>query len=172
MSTALVAAFQGGTSVADIADRLDADGTEYGICDAALVGRGGHRRFAGRVRTVRCHEDNVVLRSLLEQPGDAAVCIVDGGGSERVALLGDNVADVAVSNGWAGIVLYGAVRDAAELRDIPIGISSLGTCPRRSAKEGHGEKDVEVTFGGVTFRPGDFVFADEDGLLVTSGSGE
>lgn len=172
MSTALVTQFDGGTSVADIADTLDTDGTEYGICDAALVGFGGRPRFAGRVRTVRCHEDNVILRSLLEQPGDGAVCVVDGGGSARVALLGDNVANLAVDNGWAGIVVHGAVRDVAELREVPIGITSLGTCPRRSAKEGAGEVDVDVTFGGVTFHPGDLVFTDEDGLLVTAGTGE
>lgn len=172
MPTAVATQFDSGAAVADIADQLDSEGVEYTICDAALVGRGGRPRFAGRVRTVRCHEDNVILRSLLEEPGDGAVCVVDGGGSSRVALLGDNVAGIAADNGWAGIVIHGAVRDVAELREVPIGIMSLGTCPRRSAKEGAGEADIDVTFGGVTFHPGDLVFADEDGLLVTAGTGE
>lgn len=172
MTAALVEQFNDGTSVADVADLLEADGTVFGVCDVDLVARGGRSRFAGHVRTVRCHEDNVVLRSLIEQPGDGAVCVVDGGGSRRVALLGDNVAAIAADNGWAGIVIHGAVRDVAELRDVPLGIASLATTPRRSGKTGAGETDVDVSFGGVTFRPGDLVFVDEDGVLVTEGAAQ
>jgi regulator of ribonuclease activity A len=148
-------------------DLLDADPDGFAVCEAPLVRFGGRARFAGRVRTVRCHEDNVLLRGLLESPGRGQVLVVDGGGSRRTALLGDTVATLAVANGWAGIVVNGCVRDVAALAVAPLGILALGSNPRRSAKVGGGQVDVPVTFGGATFRAGAILVSDEDGVIVT-----
>jgi regulator of ribonuclease activity A len=148
-------------------DLLDADPEGYDVCEAPLVAYGAVRRFAGRVRTVRCHEDNVLLRGLLETPGSGQVLVVDGGGSRRTALLGDMVASLAVATGWVGVVVNGCVRDVAALAVAPIGIQALAANPRRSSKAGAGEVDVHVTFAGATFRPGAILVCDEDGLIVT-----
>lgn len=127
---------------------------------------GGVARFEGPVRTVRCFEDNALLKSIVSTPGDGAVLVVDGGGSLERALMGDMIAQIAADNGWAGVVIHGAVRDRVALAEIPIGIKALGTNPRKSTKTGAGEADVEVAFGGVTFRPGARLWSDEDGILV------
>jgi regulator of ribonuclease activity A len=97
------------------------------------------------------------------------VLVVDGGGSRRRALLGGNLGVAAVRNGWAGVILHGCIRDSAELAPLPLGIRALGTMPLRSDKRGEGERDVPVRFAGVSFRPGDWVYADEDGVVVAHG---
>jgi regulator of ribonuclease activity A len=125
------------------------------------------RTFSGPVATVRCPEDNVLLRARVSEPGDGRVLVVDGGGSFRCALLGDNIAGLAVASGWAGIVVYGCVRDVAALAELPIGIKALGTNPRPSAKNGAGEVDVPVTFGGAEFTPGAILHADDDGVICS-----
>ena len=122
--------------------------------------------FQGPISTVRCFEDNVVLKQRLSEPGDGRVLVVDGGGSLRVALMGDMVAGLAVQNGWAGVVLNGCVRDSAALADLEVGIAALGTNPRPSGKTGAGEVDVPVTFGGVAFVPGALLACDQDGIVV------
>ncbi|WP_316309896.1 ribonuclease E activity regulator RraA, partial [Clavibacter michiganensis] len=122
--------------------------------------------FEGPVRTVRCFEDNVLLKSLLSSPGDGAVLVVDGDGSYGTALMGDMIAQLAVDNGWAGVVIHGCVRDSVAIAAMPLGVKALGTNPRKSGKQGGGETDVTVQFGGVTFRPGARLYADEDGVLV------
>ena len=149
------------------ADLMDERPDELDVCESPFRQFGAVRRFAGRVRTVRCFEDNVVLRRLLETPGDGAVLVVDGGGSRRTALLGDQVARLAVANGWAGLVVNGCVRDTEVLAALPIGIKALGSNPRQSAKAGVGELDVAVAFGGATFVPGAWLTSDEDGIVVT-----
>jgi regulator of ribonuclease activity A len=126
----------------------------------------GARAFSGPVATVRCHEDNVLLRRRVEEPGDARVLVVDGGGSFRCALLGDAIARLALRNGWAGLVVNGCVRDAATLAGLDVGVKALGTNPRPSRKQGAGGADVPVRFGGVTFRPGATLYADDDGVVV------
>ncbi len=128
---------------------------------------GGLRRFAGPVATAICLEDNSRVREAVSEPGQGRVLVVDGGGSVRCALLGDLLADKAVSNGWAGVIVNGCVRDSARLGELQLGVLALATHPRRSEKRGHGERDVGVRFAGVTFHPGDWVYADEDGLLVS-----
>jgi regulator of ribonuclease activity A len=115
---------------------------------------------------VRCHEDNVLVKHRVSEPGEGRVLVVDAGASYRCALVGDNVAGSALANGWAGIVLNGCVRDAEALAELAIGIKALGTNPKPSNKEGLGELDVAVTFGGCEFRPGDVLYADDDGVLV------
>ncbi|UGS28309.1 ribonuclease E activity regulator RraA [Microbacterium resistens] len=150
-------------STADLYDRL---GEALQSLPLQLRSFGGRAAFSGPVRTVRCFEDNVVLKSVLETPGDGAVLVVDGGGSLDRALMGDMIAGLAVRNGWAGVVIHGAIRDSADIARLPLGVKALGTNPRKSTKEGVGEIDVEVAFGGVVFRPGARLVADEDGILV------
>ena len=122
--------------------------------------------FAGRINTVRCFQDNALLKSVLSEPGEGKVLVIDGGASLHAALVGDVIAGLGQSNGWAGIIVNGAVRDSAELRTIDIGIKALGTNPRKSTKSGTGESDVDVEFGGVVFVPGETVYSDDDGVVV------
>jgi regulator of ribonuclease activity A len=150
-------------ATADLADRY---GSELRVCDTQFRQFGGRRSFAGPVRTVSCHEDNSLLRELVHAAGSGSVLVVDGAGSLRTALVGDLLAGAALASGWAGLVLHGAVRDSAALSRLDLGIKALGTNPRRSAKTGAGAVDAPVTFGGVTFWPGDFLHADDDGVVV------
>lgn len=128
---------------------------------------GARKRFFGRVRTVRCFHDNVLFREMLGDAGDGGVIVVDGDGSTARALMGDMLAARASDNGWAGVIINGAIRDSAEIAGIDIGVKALGVNPAKSAKKGEGETDVELEFGGVRFRPGDWVYCDEDGILVS-----
>ncbi len=147
-------------------DLLDEHGDEAAVCETPFVQYGGRRAFAGAIRTVRCHEDNVLVRRRVGEPGDGGVLVVDGGGSLRVALVGDMLAGLARDNGWAGLVINGCVRDVAALAGLDLGIKALAACPRPSAKLGAGESDVEVSFGGVRFTPGATLVSDEDGIVV------
>ena len=148
------------------ADLLDEHPDDALVCALPLHQFGGLTAFSGAISTVRCHEDNVLLKQQVTVPGEGRVLVVDGGGSLRVALLGDMVAGLAAANGWAGVVVNGCVRDAAVLRHLPLGIKALGTCPRPSGKVGAGEIDVPVEFGGITFQPGAMLTSDDDGIVV------
>jgi regulator of ribonuclease activity A len=128
---------------------------------------GGRKRFFGRIRTVKCFHDNVLFRQLLGEPGDGGVIVVDGEGSTARALMGDMLAARAQDNGWAGVIINGAIRDSAEMAGIDIGIKALGVNPAKSGKAGEGEVDVELHIGGALFRPGEWVYCDEDGILVS-----
>ncbi len=136
---------------------------------AAILWRsyGGKARFCGPVSTLKCFEDNSLVRPALEEEGAGRVLVIDGGGSVRCALVGDQLAQLAIKNGWAGIVVHGCVRDSAILSSLYIGIKALGTNPKRSLKKGGGERDVAVSFGGVDLAPGAHLYADEDGVLVS-----
>ncbi|MGA4989406.1 ribonuclease E activity regulator RraA [Nonomuraea bangladeshensis] len=149
------------------ADLYDERGDQLDSCHLQLRQYGGRRAFSGRIATVRCHEDNALLKSVLSEPGGGRVLVVDGGGSLRAALMGDVIAGIAVASGWAGVVINGVVRDVAALRDLDLGVKALGSNPRKSAKTGAGERDVPVTFGDAVFHPGAELFSDEDGILVT-----
>ncbi|QEE62119.1 RraA family protein [Salinibacterium sp. dk2585] len=127
---------------------------------------GGHARFSGQIRTIRCHRDNGLVKRVLNSPGDGAVLVVDGGGSLESALMGDMIAAAAVENGWAGVVINGAIRDRIEISGLSLGVKALGSNPRKSAKAGEGDLDVPIEFGGVTFAPGRTLWSDEDGILV------
>jgi regulator of ribonuclease activity A len=158
------------------ADLVDSYGPELRVCDIQFCQFGGRRIFSGLVRTVSCHEDNGLVRDLLRTPGSGGVLVVDGGGSLRTALAGDLIAGAAQANGWAGLVLHGAVRDSVALSGLDLGIKALGTNPRKSAKTGAGAIDIPVTFGNITFQPGDMLHADDDGIVLLpsapgSGSG-
>ena len=137
-----------------------------GVCLVQFQQYGGVRAFAGPISTVRCYEDNVLLKQQISTPGEGRVLVIDAGGSLRCALIGDTIAGIGVEQGWAGIVLHGCVRDVAALRELPIGLKALGTNPRPSSKRGEGEIDVPVTFGELTFRPGAMLHSDEDGIVV------
>ena len=153
-------------ATADLIDRYE-DALQS--CDLQFQQFGGRSRFSGRIRTVRCHEDNVLLRQVLSEPGAGQVLVVDGGGSLHTSLVGDVVAGLARANGWAGLVVNGAVRDVVALGGLDIGVKALGSNPRKSAKAGVGEVDVPVAFGGVRFEPGAHLYSDEDGIVVADG---
>ncbi|GFG72646.1 putative 4-hydroxy-4-methyl-2-oxoglutarate aldolase [Mycobacterium botniense] len=129
------------------ADLVDAIGPGVRSCDVQFRQFGGRTQFAGTISTVRCFQDNALVKSVLAEPGHGRVLIVDGAGSLHTALVGDVIAGSAYANGWAGLIIYGAVRDAAALREIDIGIKALGTNPRTSTKTGAGERDVVVHLG-------------------------
>jgi len=148
------------------ADLYDARGEELQSLPLQLRSFGGATAFEGPIRTVRCFQDNQLVKQLLATPGEGAVLVVDGAGSLGSALMGDMIAQSAVENGWAGVVIHGCVRDSAALATMPLGVKALGTNPRKSRKDGVGEVDVVLSFGEVRFRPGARLFADEDGILV------
>jgi len=150
---------------ADLADEI---GPEVRSCDVQFRQFGARAEFAGPISTVRCFEDNALLKSVLSTPGEGSVLVIDGAGSLHTALVGDVIAELARSNGWAGLVVHGAVRDASALRGIDIGLKALGTNPRKSSKTGAGERDVTMSLGGVTFAPGDIAYSDDDGIVVVA----
>jgi regulator of ribonuclease activity A len=148
------------------ADLVDELGPDAASCDVQFRQFGGRLLFAGRISTVRCFHDNALLKSVLSEPGEGGVLVVDGGGSLHTALVGDVIAGLGQTNGWAGIIVNGAVRDVATLRTIDIGIKALGTNPRKSTKTGEGERDIVVELGGIRFAPGNIAYSDDDGIVV------
>ncbi len=148
------------------ADLYDERGDALDSLSLPLQDVGGRVAFHGPVRTVRCHRDNALVKETLATPGDGAVLVIDGGGSLESALVGDLIAASAVRNGWAGIIVNGAIRDRIAIGALPLGVKALGSNPRKSAKTGAGAIDVPVDIAGVTFRPAAHVWADADGILV------
>ena len=147
-------------------DVYDAHAATAQTCETQLRSFGSVAAFSGPIATVRCLEDNVLVQQRVSEPGAGRVLVVDGGGSFRCALVGDNVAGAALENGWAGLVLNCCVRDTAALAGLGLGILAIGTNPKPSSKTGEGEIDVPVTFGGCTFAPGALLHADGDGVVV------
>ena len=150
------------------ADLVDEIGEEVRSCDLQFTQFGKRREFVGRVTTVRCLQDNALLKQVLGEPGNGGVLVVDGAGSVHTALVGDVIAELGRSNGWSGIIVNGAVRDSKLLAGIDIGIKALGTNPRKSTKTGAGERDVSVELGGLTFNPGDLAYSDDDGIVLVA----
>lgn len=148
------------------ADLYDERGDELDSLALQLHDIGGRTAFDGPIRTVRCHRDNALVKATLATPGHGAVLVIDGGGSLASALVGDLIAASAVENGWAGIIVHGAVRDRTAIGELPLGVKALGSNPRKSAKVGIGEVDATVEIAGVVFTPGKHVWADADGVLV------
>jgi regulator of ribonuclease activity A len=146
----------------------DAFETRCSSCFTQFLQYGGRSAFDGRIRTVECREDNLLVRKLLETASPGEVLVVDGGGSLAAALLGDMLAGLGARNGWSGIVIHGVVRDVHALAAIDFGVKALGSNPRKSSKRGTGTVDALVTFGGVTFTPGHWLYSDDDGILVAS----
>lgn len=151
------------------ADLFDERGDDLDSCELQLRQYGGRAAFTGTVVTIRCLEDNALVKSTLATPGDGKVLVVDGAGSLRTALMGDLIAGSALENGWSGVVIHGCVRDVVALRELDLGVKALGSNPRKSAKTGAGEVDVPVSFGGITFHPGAQLWSDDDGILVARG---
>lgn len=129
---------------------------------------GGRTSFGGQAVTVKCFEDNSRVKELLATDGDGRVLVVDGGGSIRCALLGDMIAESAVKYGWAGVIVYGCVRDVDAMRQMELGVQALASIPQKSTRKGIGEVGVTLQFGGVTIRDGDYVYADNNGILVAA----
>lgn len=150
------------------ADLIDAYADELESCELQLRSFGKRQRFCGPITTVSCREDNLRVRETLAKKGDGGVLVVDGRGSLRSALLGDQLAELGRSNGWSGVVIHGAVRDAAVLETMDFGVKALGTNPRKSSKTGAGDNDVVVAFGGVLFIPGHWLYSDQDGIVVAA----
>jgi regulator of ribonuclease activity A len=148
------------------ADLCDEFGAAVQLVEPIFRDLGGVSKFAGEIETVRVFEDNALVAQAVESQGLGRVLVVDGGGSLGTALVGGRLAVLAHKNGWAGLVINGCVRDAAEIREIPLGVRALNTSPMRSGKRGLGERGSKVRFAGATFSPGEFLYADDDGMLV------
>lgn len=128
---------------------------------------GAHACFGGQLVTVKCFEDNSRVKELLNSPAEGKVLVVDGGGSLRCALLGDMIAQSAIDNGWAGVIVYGCVRDAADLATMPIGVYALSAIPRKSTRRGEGQQNLDIDFSGVSICDGDFVYCDTNGAIFS-----
>ncbi|RIX46850.1 MAG: RraA family protein [Rhodocyclales bacterium GT-UBC] len=153
----------------DLCDEFEAElGQSVRIVAPMFQQYGGRRCFSGQIVTLKIFEDNSLVREAFAEDGKGKVLVVDGGGSLRCALVGDQLAILAQSKGWEGVVVYGCIRDSADINGIDIGVRALNTHPQKSIKKGVGDKNIAVTFGGVTFKPGEYLYADEDGILVSS----
>ena len=152
------------------ADLCDAFGDAVRLVDPVFRDYGGISRFAGPIETLRVFEDNALVAEALEMAGHGRVLVLDGGGSLRTALVGGRLAGLAHTNGWAGLVVNGCVRDSVEIRLIRLGVRAVNTSPMRSAKAGKGELGGMLSFAGVTFSPGQYIYADEDGMVVADRS--
>ncbi|CAG9466446.1 unnamed protein product [Pedinophyceae sp. YPF-701] len=146
-------------------DVVGTDGIK--IAEPGLRDLGGKVRFHGMISTVRCFENNPLVRKALEEPGNGRVLVVDGGASRRCALLGDNLAAMAVRNGWSGLVINGMIRDSEDVAQMDLGVKAWGTHPLKSSKRDAGLRDVPVSFCGVQFVPGHWLYADGDGIVVS-----
>ena len=148
------------------ADLCDEYAAELQIPEPVFGGFGGRTSFAGPASTIKCFEDNSRVKEAVGEPGKGRVLVVDGGGSTRCALLGDNLAKQAADNGWVGVVVYGCVRDTVDMAEFDLGVMALSPMPLRSEKKGEGQRDVAIVIAGARVRPGDWVYADEDGLVI------
>jgi len=148
-------------------DLCDKFSNELAICKQEFKSFGGKQAFSGPISTVKVLEDNVLVKNALETIPKGHVLAVDGGGSKNCALLGDRLAGIAVKRNLAGIIVYGCVRDTADLAHMDVGVLALGSNPLKSRKEGKGEADIAVTFGEVEWKPGNYVYGDEDGVIVS-----
>jgi len=149
------------------ADLYDAHGDDLQVALPLFRDFGGRTDFHGPVVTLKVHEDNSLVREVLGEAGEGRVLVVDGGGSLRCALLGDNLARMAAANGWSGLVIHGCIRDSVEIAKLPVGVKALATNPTRSLKRGEGQRDVVVRFADVSFVPNCYIYADADGIVVS-----
>ncbi len=149
-------------------DLCDAHEGKIHVAEPIFLDYGGVTRFCGQIATVKLFEDNSRVRDALNEPGRGRVLVVDGGGSLRCALLGDQLGELAVKNGWSGLVINGCVRDSAALAELDLGVKAIGTHPQKSHKKGVGEREVSVRFAGVLFLPNHYLYGDEDGLVISS----
>lgn len=152
----------------DLCDEFESElGRSLRVVAPMFQRYGGRSAFSGEIVTLKIFEDNSLVRTAFAENGKGKVLVIDGGGSLRCALVGDQLAILAQKNGWEGVVVYGCIRDSADINGIDIGVRALNTHPQKSIKKDVGDRDIAVTFGGVTFNPGDWLYADEDGVLVS-----
>ena len=158
-------------STCDFCDQHKADTSgQFRVLPPVFASYGARPAFFGSVSTVKCFEDNTLVKAAVDSPGQGRVLVVDGGGSLRRALVGGNLAAAAARNGWAGIVVDGCVRDVAELNATDVGIRALGLMPLPTEKRNEGQRDVAVQIQGVRVQPGDWLYADADGIVVSATS--
>lgn len=150
------------------ADLYDQHGEKLRVAAPVFRNYGGNPVFSGPIDTVKVFEDNSLVRAALEEPGDGKVLIIDGGESMRCALVGDMLAQLGKDNGWSGIIVSGCIRDSAVIATISIGVKAMATNPRKSVKKGAGDRGVTVSFAGISFSPGEYVYSDDDGIVVSS----
>jgi len=149
------------------ADLYDKYGGDLKVALSIFKDYGAKRIFHGPISTVKTYEDNSLVRTALEEPGEGRILIVDGDESLRCAMLGDMLAKLGMENGWSGIIVFGCIRDADVIATIDIGVKALNTNPRKSLKQGLGDRDIPVSFAGITFNVGEYVYADADGIIVS-----
>ena len=149
------------------ADLYDKYGDDLKVALPIFKDYGAKRIFHGPISTVKAYEDNSLVRTALEEPGEGRILIVDGDESLRCAMLGDMLAKLSMENGWSGIIVFGCIRDADVIATIDIGVKALNTNPRKSLKQGLGDRDISVSFAGITFNVGEYVYADTDGIIVS-----
>ena len=147
-------------------DLCDAHEAELCVLELPLRDYGGRVAFAGIVSTIKALEDNSRVREAVAEPGHGRVLVIDGGGSLRRSMLGDMLAEKAVANGWSGVLVHGAIRDSAAIGRLDLGVKALATCPMKTDKQGQGLRDVPIAFGGLTILPGQWLAADEDGVVI------
>jgi regulator of ribonuclease activity A len=150
------------------ADLCDEHSDKLVIVAPMFMAFGGRAAFSGQIRTLKVFEDNALVRQTLSTPGNDNVLVVDGGGSMRCALVGDQLALLAQQNNWPGVIVYGCVRDSVAMKTMDVGIRALNTHPLRSARKGIGETDIPVVFGGVKFTPGHWLYVDADGIVLSA----
>jgi len=148
------------------ADLVDDFEGELQSCETQFRNMGGNNRFFGPITTIKCQNDNALLKTTLATPSKGGVLVIDGGANMRSALVGDIIASLAIENGWAGLIVNGPIRDSVMIASMAIGLKALGTNPAKSTKMGAGDKDIPVNFGGVSFEPGDWAYSDEDGIVI------
>ena len=152
----------------DLCDEFEAElGKTVRVLAPMFQRYGGRKSFSGQIVTLKIFEDNSLVREAFAKDGKGKVLVIDGGGSMRCALVGDQLAILAQKNGWEGVIVYGCIRDSVDINGINIGMRAINTHPQKSIKKGVGDRDIAVTFGGVTFNPGEFIYADDDGVLVS-----
>ena len=146
---------------------LSDEAPEVCVLELQLGNYGQIRQFGGAVVTIKCHEDNSLVKQCVDEPGLGRVIVVDGGGSMRRALLGDLLAEKAAANGWSGLIINGVIRDVDEIGRTSVGVQALGSCPITTEKRGVGERDIDLHIGGVDIAPGDYIYADNNGVIVS-----
>jgi len=149
------------------ADLCDKHIDKLQVAEPIFIDFGSITSFEGEVHTLKVFEDNTLVRAALENDGTGKVLVVDGGGSFRCALVGDNLAALAIQNNWRGMVVFGCIRDSKQIGEMEVGVKALNTNPTKSIKRNEGQENIEVRFAGVDFRPGAYLYSDEDGIVVS-----
>jgi regulator of ribonuclease activity A len=149
------------------ADLCDKHIDKLQVAEPIFVDFGAIACFEGEIHTIKVFEDNTLVRSALEKDGTGKVLVIDGGGSFRCALIGDNLATLAIQNNWRGMVVYGCIRDSKQISELEVGLKALNTNPTKSVKRNEGQENIDIRFAGVDFKPGMYLYADEDGIVVS-----